>query len=178
MTWQVTVQSGLREIVLPDGLRYQGGAVVVLDDAQYGQLSANAVATLFSSVSQLGGGGSGLALQETTGIDGFALTDGTPNILTWTVPDDGALHRFDLAFNGVVTSDLTGGGVNMQCTAPDGETQLYFAIWDANSPSGVHGFESGPPGIIAVAPGTDVTVYQAEAVTAGAATVWPEIWGS
>jgi hypothetical protein len=54
MAWQVTVQSALGEVVLPDGLRYQGGAVVVLSDEEYGQLSAHAVASLFSAVSRLG----------------------------------------------------------------------------------------------------------------------------
>jgi hypothetical protein len=178
MAWQVTVSSGLKEVVLPDGLRYQGGAVVVLNDAQYGSLSANAVATLFSSVSQLGGGGSGLSVRETAGIDGFALTDGTPTILTWTAPDDGSLHRFELAFNGVVTSNLTGGAINATFFAPDGLTESFFGIWNANNPTGAHQFANGASGVITIAPGTTVTVYQSSAVTAGAATVWPEIWGS
>lgn len=54
MTWTVTLDGGDREVVLPNGLRFQGGAEVVLSDRWYGQLSADALEALMSA-SYLGG---------------------------------------------------------------------------------------------------------------------------
>lgn len=52
MPYVVTLNSGLVDVVLPDGNRYQGGQVVTLSDVQYAQLSTTASAALFSSVVQ------------------------------------------------------------------------------------------------------------------------------
>lgn len=46
---QVTVHSGLSNVVLPNGLRYGAGAVVVLSDEEYGLIPAGAHSTLFSA---------------------------------------------------------------------------------------------------------------------------------
>lgn len=46
---QVTVHSGLKNVVLPNGLRYPAGAVVVLSDAEYSLIPQAALATLFSA---------------------------------------------------------------------------------------------------------------------------------
>lgn len=46
---QVTINAGLKNVVLPNGLRYSAGAVVVLSDAEYSLIPAAAHATLFSS---------------------------------------------------------------------------------------------------------------------------------
>jgi hypothetical protein len=46
---QVTVTSGLGNVVLPNGLRYKGGAVVVLSDAEYSLIPATALSALFSA---------------------------------------------------------------------------------------------------------------------------------
>jgi hypothetical protein len=46
---QVTIHSGLKNVVLPNGLRYPAGAVVVLSDAEYSLIPAAALATLFSA---------------------------------------------------------------------------------------------------------------------------------
>lgn len=46
---QVTITSTLKNVVLPNGLRYTGGAVVVLSDAEYGLIPAGAHAALFSA---------------------------------------------------------------------------------------------------------------------------------
>lgn len=40
MTHTITLNGGLKDVVLPNQLRYQGGATVVLSDQQYSQLSA------------------------------------------------------------------------------------------------------------------------------------------
>ena len=54
MPYSVTINNGLKDVVLPNGVRYQGGAVVTLSDAEYAQMSAHAVATLFGNVGDLG----------------------------------------------------------------------------------------------------------------------------
>lgn len=46
---QVTIASGLENVVLPNGVRYAAGAVVVLSDAEYGLIPAGALSSLFSS---------------------------------------------------------------------------------------------------------------------------------
>lgn len=46
---QVTIASGLRNVVLPNGLRYGAGAVVVLSDQEYSLISPAAATALFSS---------------------------------------------------------------------------------------------------------------------------------
>jgi hypothetical protein len=77
MTWTVTLDGGDREVALPNGLRYQGAAEVVLSDDWYGQLSANALASLMSA-SYLGG----IASYTVTMAGGTAfvvLPDGLPH---------------------------------------------------------------------------------------------------
>lgn len=46
---QVTVTDGLFNVVLPNGLRYSGGAVVVLSDAEYSLIPAASLSALFSA---------------------------------------------------------------------------------------------------------------------------------
>jgi hypothetical protein len=49
MPWSVTIKAGLKDVVLPDMLRYQGGDIVVLSDAQVAQLSKTSFAALFTA---------------------------------------------------------------------------------------------------------------------------------
>jgi hypothetical protein len=46
---QVTIAAGLSNVVLPNGLRYDAGDVVVLSDAEYGLVPHSALSALFSS---------------------------------------------------------------------------------------------------------------------------------
>lgn len=46
---QVTIADGVDNVVLPNGLRYAPGAVVVLSDAEYSFIPAGALSSLFSS---------------------------------------------------------------------------------------------------------------------------------
>jgi hypothetical protein len=46
---QVTIASGLHNVVLPNGLRYKAGAVAVLSDAEYSLIPAAALSGLFSA---------------------------------------------------------------------------------------------------------------------------------
>jgi len=74
MTYEVTLDGGDREIVLPNGLRYQGAAQVVLSDGQYSELSAGALASLLSA-SYLGGVAS-YAVTLNSGLGNIVLPDG------------------------------------------------------------------------------------------------------
>jgi hypothetical protein len=49
MAYTVTLKAGLKDVVLPNGNRYQGGDVVILDDAQYGMMPASARAAVVQS---------------------------------------------------------------------------------------------------------------------------------
>ena len=74
MTYEVTLDGGDQEVVLPNGLRYQGAAQVVLSDDQYAQLSANALSALLSA-SFLGGVAS-YTVTLNGGLDNVVLPDG------------------------------------------------------------------------------------------------------
>jgi len=115
-----------------------------------------------------------LSLQTATPTAGFALQNGTPTILTWTVPNDGLTHRVMFIASLHVTSLETGGQVNASLSFPDGL---------ANSPQlFAGGLSAGGQGINAIVrviqAGSTVTVAQQSALTGGAATLWCEIWGS
>jgi len=112
-----------------------------------------------------------------SGTAGFALQNGTPNILTWTAPADGQMHRFMLISEMNVTSAQTGGEINVSFTEPDGVFRtrlLYTGTLAAGfvQPSG------DTPTLTLVAPGSVTTLFQQSAQTAGAAVLWAEIWGS
>lgn len=116
---------------------------------------------------------SGLQLQASTGTAGYALVSGAGTILSWTAPDDGNLHRALVMCAAVVTSAQTGGQVDANWTSP-GNVSVGWGIIPPASGTGWNYSLSFPP--ILVAPGTTLTVTQ-EAMSAGAVTVWAEIWG-
>jgi hypothetical protein len=49
--YSVTLKAGLVDVVLPNGNRYQGGDVVILSAAQYGQIPAATRTAVFSAQS-------------------------------------------------------------------------------------------------------------------------------
>jgi len=108
-----------------------------------------------------------------TGPAGFALQNATPNILTWTAPADGQMHRFMIIEVVHVTALETGGITQVAWTAPDGtatSTQLN---------AGAHAIgEFSTSQIKLVAPGTTVTYQQSGALTGGAAQAYAEIWAA
>lgn len=117
-------------------------------------------------------------LQAATPFAGTALINGTATILTWTTPNDGKLHRFLIYAALLVATSETGGLIQVGWFGPGGatiqNTQLFAAglaaFTQAYAPNAI-------PGLVA-APNTAVTVAQNSALTAGAATLWAEIWGS
>lgn len=112
--------------------------------------------------------------QSATPVAGTALINGTQTICTWTTPNDGLLHRV-LAFGSLnVTSGQTGGVVNFSGVIPSLGTANDALFAGGQAIGSYMGF--GPAAI--VGPNQTVTINQATALTAGAAVIYAEIWGS
>ena len=107
----------------------------------------------------------------------FALVNGTPVFLTWNVPNDNQNHRFMVAVSQVVTGAETGGQVSVTATPPGGAA-VSTPVVAPNNGIGTNLGNSGARQLTPAAPGTTVTVAQSSALTAGAATVYAEIWGT
>ena len=117
------------------------------------------------------------ALQMVASTDllpGFALQNGTPNIISWTAPNDGQMHRVQVF--GVVntSSGETGGAISLSVKDPAGTT----------APHQVHAGGAGVGSSIltalamCMAPGSTVTLAQSSALTVGAALLFAELWAS
>jgi hypothetical protein len=117
--------------------------------------------------------GAGLTLLATTGAAGTALVNGTPTILTWTAPNDGALHRVVGAGGLVVTSTETGGQINLNFTDPAGNVRAKTLLAAAQGA----GYQSFGFAFVTVEANTTVTITQT-ALTGGAAVLYAELWGS
>jgi hypothetical protein len=115
-----------------------------------------------------------LQRQAGTVAAGFALQNATPNILTWTAPNDGQIHRFFLIGALEVTSAQTGGGVGVTFTLPDGSAAS--PTWVAGNNAAGITFPNFRSGLVQA--GTTVTLLQSSAQTLGAAVVHAEIWAA
>lgn len=115
-----------------------------------------------------------LKLRAATGLDGYTLADGTGDIISWTAPDDGRPHRVTTMASLDVTSDETGGNIRVGWTYPDGDGDALL-LCDGGQTAGNNEVAEWSR---IIKPGSTVTISQSVALTAGAATVWAEIWGS
>ncbi len=115
----------------------------------------------------------GFSLLAGTSLAGYPLVNGTGTILSWTAPDDGQLHRVSVAGSLNVNSAETGGLVQLVAVDPAGGTS-YSEVAPAGAAAGSHVVATP---IVIVGPGTVVAVKQESALTAGAATLWAELWG-
>lgn len=111
----------------------------------------------------------------TTGPSGIALADSTSTLISWTAPDDGQMHRVQFYAIEVVSSVMTGGIVYINVTYPNG-TAKGVEIFPAQTSAGQYLLGSDCNYLIEA--GTTASVVQDTALTAGAATVYAEIWGS
>jgi hypothetical protein len=115
-----------------------------------------------------------LGLLQTTGVNGFTLQNGTPNIFSWTAPNDGNLHRIVLLTNLHVTSAETGGAISLNnLISPDGGNHSP-GIYAGGAASGVLNQVTNSYFVQA---GSIVTLAQTSALTVGAAVLWAELWG-
>jgi hypothetical protein len=119
-----------------------------------------------------------LQLLASTGPAGFALQNATPVILSYTFPNDGNLHRLFIGGSMNVTSAETGGQVTYTCSPPAGGAVTGTVLFAAGSGVAPNLGSLGNRTLVVAGSGTTVTVQQATALTAGAAVVWVEIWGS
>jgi len=113
----------------------------------------------------------GMPIQATTGTAGYTLVNGTGNVLTWTPPNDGGLHRFLLLATLNVTSAETGGQMNIAFNLPNA-TASNIAFFSGQG-LGLH--QSNFNGQVQA--GTTVTVSQNTALTVGAAVLWMDLLG-
>jgi hypothetical protein len=124
---------------------------------------------------QLGNASGPLALQAATPVSGFALVNGTPNILTWAAPNDGKLHRVMIFATLQVTSAETGGVVEITYFNPGGNFDSD-GVFSGNLGNGPYPLSNVFP--LTIQAGSAFSIKQSSALTAGAATLWAEIWGS
>jgi hypothetical protein len=117
-----------------------------------------------------------LPVAAATPAGGVALVNGTPAILTWTVPNDGLEHPAALLASLAVTATETGGAITIGYTAPDGTatTHTVFAAGQA----GPDVIVMGAPFDLVVKAGTAVTIAQSSALTGGTARLFAKILGS
>lgn len=120
---------------------------------------------------------SGLAKQAATAAAGFALQNATPTILSWTAPADGNNHRVMIIGQVAVSSGETGGVVQVQFTDPGGSSRTLSLI-NGGLGSGTQVAAFAGNNSMIVQSGSTVNINQSTALTAGAATVYLEIWGS
>lgn len=117
-----------------------------------------------------------LTLKATTGLAGFALVNGTPNVLSWKAPADGAMHRFMVVSVVHVSSAETGGVISAVYQSPvPGAANHFTQLIAGGLGTDVNG-QTGTTFFALVQPGTTVTVQQTSALTAGAAVLNAELW--
>lgn len=140
------------------------------------RLPVGAVNTTLQSNGSLPSWQPALALQASTGAAGYALVNGTGNIITWTAPNDGNMHRVLLMWTFHIISAETGGELGAALTTPDGGSVSFPAQISAGGASGGN-FGVGTQGYFIEA-NTTIAVKQNTALTSGVATLWAELWGS
>lgn len=121
------------------------------------------------------GGVLSLQRHAATPLAGYTLVNGTGNVLSWTAPADGNLHRFIIFADLYVMILQVGGEIEFTYTAPNGDT-VTVELFPPNQ--GVGPVLPGNASLFPLAPGGTVTVTQTSALTAGAANMWAEIWAS
>lgn len=114
-----------------------------------------------------------MQMVATTDLAGYVFTTGGGNVLTWTAPNDGQMHRVELFGGTHCTAAATGGALHFNFQSPDGSNNTPI-ILGANQATGWHFTNNA---IALVAPGTTVTISQ-DAQSAGAQTGWFELWAS
>lgn len=110
----------------------------------------------------------------TTGTTPYTLVNGTGNILTWTAPNDGALHRVTVIANLVVTSTETGGAIGVSSLLSPNGSSHSPGLFSGGSGAGL----TQVTVTYFVQAGATFTLAQTSALTGGAAVLWAELWGS
>jgi len=115
-----------------------------------------------------------LVVVATTGENGYALVNGTGAILTWTAPNDGALHVAIVIAGAVAPGPAVGGAVGVMAS-PDGAHFTTTPLFNAALGTGTYEGSNGYPVTSIVAPGSTVTIEQTSAMTAGGVILYAVI---
>lgn len=117
-------------------------------------------------------------LAATTGAAGFALQNATPTIVSWTAPNDGQLHSVNLSVKLNVGSGMTGGTAGVQVTElGSASADTSITVFNAKASTGWFHFPDNPaPDVWLIGPGATIAVVQLAALTAGAATLYANIY--
>jgi len=118
----------------------------------------------------------GIVKQAATTAAGYTLINGTGTVISWTAPSDGALHRFIIYADLYVTSAETGGSIGFTYTLPNGTVTPVIPLFSAGQPAGNVLPDNAT--LFLMESGGTVTLSQTLGLSAGAAVMWAEIWGS
>lgn len=124
-------------------------------------------------MSASGGISGGISTQAKTPLAGFALQNGTSDILTWTTPNDGNLHTVDVAGVLVVSLLEVGGLIRLLYTL--GGNQIAQTLWAGGSAVG--NYYSAFAGAVTCDPNTTQRLQQNTALTSGSASLFATILG-
>jgi hypothetical protein len=116
-----------------------------------------------------------MARLASTGLNGVALENGYPNILQWTAPIDGHLHMVWVAVHLSISADQTGGQLAWAASMNGNFMSNIFD--DGGHIAGTETPLQICPGPFLLMPGDYVVLGQASPLTAGAATIYAEMWG-
>jgi hypothetical protein len=106
-----------------------------------------------------------------TAVAGFALQNATPNVVTFTTPNDGQLHAYDVAASLNVTVLEVGGQVSLNYTS--GGHAYSVVVFASALAAGNYTFSQN----ITADPNAAVTIAQTAALTGGAAQIFAAISG-
>lgn len=112
-----------------------------------------------------------------TTTSGYVLVNSTGNVISWTTPNDSAQHAALVFAQKIVTSNETGGAIQIQYTDPGGNSRA-FNLFPGGQTNGDQ--QPGSPAVLFVlaAPNTAVTIAQTSALSVGASTLWAALWGA
>jgi hypothetical protein len=105
----------------------------------------------------------------------FALTGGTPTILSWTAPATGGPYAVLIFAEENVTSAMTGGQVTASVTTASGNADAKQMFAAGNGVGVYTPFAASFPQMRIVEAGTTVSIFQNSPLTVGAASVWAAI---
>ena len=119
----------------------------------------------------------GLVKRASTGASGYTLVNGTGTVLTWTAPLDGQLHTVYLASSLRITSAATGGQFNITVNDTIAGAGYSPVVFNASKGAGYFIQVDTTP-LIVLTPGDTIAIVQQTALTAGAGSLFAEIWAS
>lgn len=116
-----------------------------------------------------------LGLVATTGATGtpYTLVNGTGNIISWTAPNDGNMHRVHIFSVMHVSVVEVGGQIQVAFTWPDGSGSPTATVYGSAQAVGYHGPSNND---FLVEANTTLTLQQSSALTSGTSVLWAELW--